>query len=438
MNGARYVTTDDDLAAVLEDAAEGATILLSRGYHTVDSPLRSDVNHVTISGEGINNTTIRQTGDFPILELIGTQRRGDRRSRWTLSNVTLKSRKGNTSDLLRARYGGQHRFDNVRFEAGSSSGNSVYAEECWDVRFSNCEFCSGGDPAAGTADVYLYNGDYDLSNSIRFTNCTWHPVTSHALYSDSSGKGKVNDRIYLVNCKFLGFGRGGRTEEDPDCYYVDGVWKWMKVVNSHFNWSMKGFVRNRTGGEALQVSNCSFQQYGETAIDVASDNNLVSNCIFESKRGGSTAIRTRGRRTTIIGNRIADRDGLRVEGASTSVHGNTVTNPDRSGIALDADDCVATGNAVISPGRYGIVAAGDSTLVSANTCIEPARTGLRFEDASHCIATGNLVRSAGQRGIESVGDSDYLLVDGNVDVGSAETDVSLAGEHNEVGTHLAH
>lgn len=438
MTDARYVTTDDDLGAVFEGLDDGAEVVLSGGYHTIDAPLRSDANYVTITGEGIDNTTIRRTGDFPVLELIGTQRRGDRRTRWMVTNLTFNAGKGTTADILRARYGGQHRFENVQFNGEGATGNSVYAEECWDVRFMDCEFLNGGDPDEGTADVYLYNGDYDMSNSIRFTNCTWRTVTSHALYSDSSGKGKVNDRIYLVNCKFLGYGRGGRIEEDPERFYVDGVWKWMKIVNSHFNWSMKGFVRNQSGGEALQVSNCSFQQYGDTAIDVASDNNLVSNCIFASERGGSTAIRARGDRTTIIGNRIADRDGLHVEGEATSVQGNTVSDPDRTGIAVEADDCVVTGNTVISPGHHGVAVAGDSATVSSNACFEPARVGILFDDARHCIASGNRVQSAGQRGIRSDGESDYLLVHGNVDVGSAETDVSLAGEHNEVGIHLSH
>jgi parallel beta-helix repeat protein len=438
MEHARYVTPDDDLGAVLEAVEDGETLYLSGGYHTIDAPLRNDVNYVTIQGAGINNTTIRQSGDFPILELIGTQRRGDRRTRWMVRNLTLNAKDGTTSDIVRARYGGQHRFENVQFNASTSSGNSVYAEECWDVRFMDCEFERDGDPDEGTAAVYLYNGDYDMSNSIRFTNCTWRSVTSHALYSDSSGKGKVNDRMYLVNCKFLGFGRGGRIEEDPENYYIDGVWKWMKIVNSHFNWSMKGFIRNRKGGEALQVSNCSFQQYGDTAIDAASDNNLISNCIFESQRGGSTAVEARGRRTTIIGNRIADRDGIHVDGTSTSIQGNTVTDPDRTGITLEADDCVVTGNTVISPGHHGIAVTGDSTVISSNTCFEPAKTGVRFEDARHCIATDNLVRSAGRRGIESVGESDYLLVDSNVDVASSDTDISLVGDNNEVGLHLSH
>ncbi|WP_276256540.1 right-handed parallel beta-helix repeat-containing protein [Halomontanus rarus] len=436
MDGARYVTPDDDFTGILREIDEGETIYLSRGYHTIDSPIRCDVDYVTITGEGINNTTIRQTGDFPVLELVGTQRRGDRRSNWKVTDVTFKSQKGNTTDLVRAQYGGQHHFERVRFECIDSLGNGVYAEECWDVRFNNCRFSNGGDPDEETADVYLYNGDYDMSNSIRFTNCTWDPVASHAIYSDSSGKGKINDRLYLVNCKFRGFGRGGRIKEDPEKYYVDGLWKWMKIINSHFNWSIKGFIRNQAGGQAVQVANCSFQQYGETALDLASDDNLVSGNIFESKRAASTAIRSRGRQTTIMGNRIADHGGIRISGDSTSVHGNTVTGPDRTGIALDADGCLVTGNRIISPGRHGILMTGESTVVSSNTCIEPATTGIRFEDARYCIATENLVRSAGERGIESVGDSDYLLVDSNVDVYSTATDVELAGTNNEVGIHL--
>lgn len=436
MDQVHRVGTEDNLVVEINRASEGDTLVLESGYHTIDSPISKDADYITIVGRGINNTIIRQTDDFPLIELVGMKRRGDRCTRWQFRDLTLQSGRETSSDIVRARYGGSHRFENVRFESSKSIGNGVFAEECWDVRFTNCEFSNGGDPDVDSADVYLYNGDYDMTNSLFFLNCTWSEVASHALYSDSSGQGKLNDRIYIANSKFRGYGRGGRIQEDPNQFYIDGSCRALKIVNCHFNWSLKGFVRNQNPGRLLQISNCCFEQYGDAALDVRSDDSIVANNAFVSGRSGSTAVRTRGSNTRIVGNHVSDENGFEIEGENTGIHGNAVRDAAENGITIAADHCSATGNVVTNPGRHAITVTGDSTIVSGNTCLDATNVGVRIADAERCLVTDNVIRSAGERGIASVGTSDRLLVDDNVVTESGVEDVALTGDHNEIGHNL--
>lgn len=435
MPESRHVTTKDNLVAELNKMDEGGTLHISRGHHVVDAPLRNNVDGITVQGEGVEDTVITRAADFPLVELVGTQRRGERRYSWAFRNLTLRATRGDSSDLLYARYGNHHRFENVKFGGDGMTGNGVYAEEVWDVRFRNCEFAKCGDPTEGTADVFFYNGDYDNTNTVKFINCTWGKPTSYAIYSDSSGRGSVNDRFYLANCKILGEGRGGQITDDPERYYIDGSCRGLKVTNSHFRWGLRGFLRNESGG-SVQVSNCKFQHYGDVAVNLGSGENIVSNNVFESNRGDSTAVRTTVPGNSILGNRIDDENGLTVEGDRTAVNDNAFTTPTGDGITVDADDCVVRGNIIRDPGGDGIAISGNGAIVSSNRCVDPSGSGIAFVDSRYGIVTGNAIRDPGDEAIASSGDSDCLFVTTNMCVGGTSPGVSLAGQNDEVGTNF--
>jgi hypothetical protein len=416
------VTTDDDLAAKLAAAEAGDVLVLQSGTHTVSETLRRDVDNVSIVGQGKFNTTI-EVESGPALQLIGTNREpggGERRRGWFLSDLVLSM--GDGDRLLEARYADGLQAVRVHF-AGWNIPQKIYAEECWDWRLNDCLFGhSGAGSMEHGAAIYAYNGDQDNTNNFHFVNCRWEPVGGHAIYSDISGEGNRNGRFYLHNCKFHGGPPQG--EEWSDHYYIDGGWSTLKLNNCTFLHGNRGHVRQapvEKNANTVQIVNCNFRGYGDSALAIHQKENYVANNSFWSNEGGAAIHLAPGAyESTVVGNVTGGSDpSVLVEAPRCTVVGNVIDFDDYM------DDSTHTG-------VTGVTVRGNYTTVGNNVVKAAGDAGIRFDGATHCTAVGNVVRSAAGSGIVA-GEEDAILVNSNVVSGS---DGGIDAPAATVGTNL--
>jgi hypothetical protein len=410
INDRYQVSPDDDLAALLADAEPGSTFVLSAGTHEVDETLRADVNRITIRGQGWKSTTIERTGDFRLLELHGVEgdHAGSKRRRfWTIENLQLSAGDGGTSDLVHQRWSEGHRWTNVGFSGWGSTGNNIYAEQCWDQTFVGCVLMAGGDPEAGTADVYWYNTDVDNTNNWRFVNCRWEKLNSHAIYSDNSGGGGPNGRLFLVNCKFHGFADKTNVGERQaaDVYPLDLSAHVVKISNCWFVYSRRGWIRIRSDvSNTTQIVNSAFRNYKEPALNLGGKENYIAHNSFwgpSTYDGRAIHVGPEAKETALIGNVTGGADpSIHVEANRATVTGNVV---DFDGFFDDA----------VHADIDGIVVSGEDSTVGQNVVTNAGGAGIRFDGAAGVAATGNVVRDPRGKGIVA-GDGDRVLIGNNV------------------------
>jgi hypothetical protein len=395
------VSTDDDLAGLVNDASGGETFVLESGVHEVDRTIESDASGVSIVGQGVHmnpgepghETTVTRTGDFTLFELVGLDTRNpdvdgsgaDRVRNWLFRDLTISGGSGNDSDIVDARYNDNHRFENVTVHGWGTSGNGIRAEECWDWKFDACLFSNAGSPDRETADIYAYNGDYDNTNNFVFTNCRFENVGSRALYSDHSGEGSKNGRFYFTNCKFHGFNNDN--DNSAEQYYLAGQLSHTAFLNCWFIWSRRGFIHAQNGSKGLMVQNCTFYNAQEPVVATEKWANgvMIANNEFHSYDGQTTpAIRTVGRNVTIAN--------------------NTMTG-DCAGIEVSGENTVVTGNVLEEPPGDGIVFRGGTSIVNANVVRAAGGTGIRSgQGASDTLVYGNVVAGSADAGIDLGGD----------------------------------
>jgi hypothetical protein len=422
----RYeVSTDDDLASLLAEAEPGSTFVLSAGTHEVDETLRTDVNRITIRGQGWRSTTIERTGDFRLLELHGVEgdHAGNKRRRyWTVENLQLSAGGQGSTDLIHQRWSEGHRWSNVGFDGNGSSGNNLYAEQCWDQTFVGCVLSGGGDPEAGTADVYWYNTDVDNTNNWRFVNCRWEKLNSYAIYSDNSGSGGPNGRLFLVNCKFHGYSDktnvGNR--QAADVYPLDLSAHVVKISNCWFVYSRRGWIRIRSGrSNTTQIVNSAFRNYREPAINLGGKENYIAHNSFwgpSEYDGRAIHAGPEAKETAIVGNVTGGADpSIHVEANRATVTGNVV---DFDGFFEES----------VHDGIHGIVVSGEDTSLGNNVVANAGGDGIRFDGATGAAATGNVVRDPRDGGIVA-GDGDRVLVGNNV-VRGAGPPIDVPGGEN--------
>jgi hypothetical protein len=399
--------------------------------HEVGETLSRDLSNVSLFGQGWDGTVLRRTGDFPLVELTGGREGGDRQKHWTFQNLRLDAGGHGPSDLIHGRYSDGHRFLNVRTYGGGSSGNSIYAEECWDWLFYGCVFSRGGSDDAGTADVRFAKTDEDAnSNHFHFLSCRWEKLTSHGIFAEEGGRGG-GTRIWLNNCKFHGF-PGGGSNETAAASMIAGDIGLLFVANSWFNYTTGSIVA--TAHPGTYVTNSAFRNYGmgtgQAAIRIGSQAAGIANNTFFGGQDPSPAISVEGgAHPTITGNTMVSDGGVVVRDGHARIRGNVFRDSHGTAIAANAESEVA-GNYVENPAETGTLVDGGEVVVTGNRILDAGSAAIDVGAATGGIVSQNFLRDADGAAITAEDASDVVAV-GNYDRGC--DGIALPAEANELG-----
>jgi hypothetical protein len=428
INATTYVSTDDDLASILNAAESNDTFLLEPGTHELSETVRpgTDINYVTIRGHSMFNTFITRSGDFRMFELHGDDSNYDGKGlvpapyQWTFEQVQIKARSG-TEDLIHTRYGDEYRFLHCKFEHQGGTGNTIFVEQGWDWKFFGCNFDYGGIPERDTADVYLYNGDYDNTNHLRFTQCKFEKVSGHAIYGDNSGDGSTNGRVQIDNCKFHG-------PPPTETYYIAGDLSNVIVGNSYMAVGKGGYI-NVNGNSLLLDSNKIYLlQGGGPMIVLDGKEAVVSNNSFYSS-GVDTTVAANTHEAVIEGNHFGGAAGrVEVNADRVSVAGNTLEGSSADAVDVDANAVAIDGNLIRNPSRHGIALSGRKASITGNVVQGTGSDGIHLAGAQQVTVGNNTTRECGSAGIRIDSDSRRIALTGNVDVDSADGAWTSAGQ----------
>jgi hypothetical protein len=413
----------DALAALPES---GGRIVLEAGDHSVDSPIRRDIDSVTIVGAGTHNTVVRRNHEGPVVDLVGEEE-GDRRRFWSFRGLTLDANGIGAAPVFRARFSDVLFFERVRFRASNTPASNLVATQCWDWKFDRCQFAAGGNDA-DSGDVVLVNGP-EQCNNFHFSDCRWERMRGVGVLSDTSGSGGVNHTHKFTSCKFHG------TPDPtlrPDAAHIDGAFGRLQVTNCSFAWS-NGFLNLTRGDDSLPrsmsrgnvVRGCRFlAEYREPAIRVATPSSVLAhNYVRGRDQTPPMAIHVDAADVSVTDN-VVEQHGVRVQGDRCRVANNTLVHPREAGIVVNGRDASLSGNAVQGAAGHGLQVGATTGLAAIGNVIRTANgDAIRLNGTTGVTLLGNRTR-AGQWGITG-SDVNAVTALGNVDLGSGEGAVDL-------------
>lgn len=274
----------DDITLAIKQIIEeykstGVKIQIPNGNFKISSIIEITNSSINISGMGIYSTILTSTIDdgSPMFYF-----KGDRDNKLKgngISNLRLYGvDKLSTKKAIKIEYISFATFNDLmidRFGRGAlditemmdSDFNRIVVRDCGNIANSYIN-----DRHA----IYVYNGLYDNSNRLTFTNCQFESNEGSHFYSDSSGNSRINGQITFVCCKFHGkVSVALKDAPATPAIYLHG--DTFNIVNCMFYYTNDSFIYIK-GGKLNSIVGGSFNSCSKYFIemdDTSSHNSVI-------------------------------------------------------------------------------------------------------------------------------------------------------------------